>query len=183
MINFPQETTLSALIRDKKQETTYSKRWLTDSTKELARRWGQVRSAMASYPCHVWIHLRNLTMLFGLQICQLMEIQQLKEQNALLNPWIKNEKPNARAKGRGGKCPPRSPMHNPRPLERRVGRRTRKEWLLLLAFRSFRRAQRKETHPTYLADLPGCAVQTKRGVVCVRTSDLLSANFGFDKKT
>jgi hypothetical protein len=31
--------------------------------------------------------------------------------------------PNARAKRRGGKCRPRSPMRNPRPLERRVGPR------------------------------------------------------------
>jgi len=61
-------------------------------------------------------------------------------------------KPNARAKGRGRtKLGGTGQSTTPRPLERRVGRRTGKEWLLILAFRSFRRAQRKETRPTYLA--------------------------------
>ena len=46
-------------------------------------------------------------------------------------------KPNARAKGRGRTKPGETGQSvTPRPLERRVGRRTRKEWLLLLAFRS-----------------------------------------------
>ena len=46
--------------------------------------------------------------------------------------------PNARAKGRGRtKLGETGQSATPRPLERRVGRRTRKEWLLLFAFRSW----------------------------------------------
>jgi len=43
--------------------------------------------------------------------------------------------PNAKAKGRGRtKLGETGQSITPRPLERRVGRRTRKEWLLLLIF-------------------------------------------------
>ena len=46
--------------------------------------------------------------------------------------------PNARAKGRGRtELGETGQSVNPRPLERRVGRRTRKEWPLPFAFRSF----------------------------------------------
>ena len=46
--------------------------------------------------------------------------------------------PNARAKGRGRtKLGETGQRVTPRPLERRVGRRTGKEWLLLFAFRSW----------------------------------------------
>ena len=61
-------------------------------------------------------------------------------------------KPNARIEGRGRTDSQKTDYSiTPRPLECRVGRRTRKEWLLLFAFRSFRRAQRNETRPTYMA--------------------------------
>jgi len=46
--------------------------------------------------------------------------------------------PNARAKGRGRtKLGETGQSVTPRPLERRVGRRTRKEWLWLFAFFAF----------------------------------------------
>ena len=46
--------------------------------------------------------------------------------------------PNARAKGRGRtKLGETGQSATPRPLERRVGRRTGKEWLLLFTFRSW----------------------------------------------
>ncbi len=62
--------------------------------------------------------------------------------------------PNARAKGRGRtKLGETGQSVTPRPLERRVGRQTRKEWLLLFAFRSWLLNIRRNTRQAAIAPL------------------------------
>jgi len=61
-------------------------------------------------------------------------------------------KPNARAKGRGRtKLGETGQSVTPRPLECRVGRRTRKEWPLLFAFRSWLLTIRRNTRNAAIA--------------------------------
>jgi len=60
--------------------------------------------------------------------------------------------PNARAKGRGRtELGETGQSVTPRPLERRVGRRTRNEWPLLFAFRTCFLTIRRNTRSTAIA--------------------------------
>ena len=106
----------------------------------LAKNWGALNN-------NGILSIDASTKLFGMS-----GIMNGRDHMLNLSPRNESKPPNARAKGRGRtELGQTGQSMTPRPLERRVGRRTRKEWLFLLAFRSFRRAQRKEMRPTYLA--------------------------------
>ena len=89
--------------------------------------------------------------------------------------------PNARAKGRGRKkLGEKHQSVTPRPLERRVGRRTRKEWLLLFAFRSLILRPKKNllastaARPTYFST----TANTAAGLVLAIASNVFAAPLG-----